>query len=249
VHVALTEMLTNGIEHGNCGITYDEKGAWLENGGAMSALIEQKCQNPAVRAKRVLFEYTITPTKSTFFIADEGPGFDWRKQQDAISSGNLQELHGRGIRMTRKYTKNFRYNDKGNEVHFEVDHANDCANTTPGLFDNIEPIAINAGTFVFREGEEGNFLYYIVKGRYDVIVKDTKVSTLTADDVFMGEMSFLLNNRRSATVRAATDGTLIRISKRDFVRAIKERPHYALFLSRLLAQRIQRHHAEYQNTL
>jgi CRP-like cAMP-binding protein len=70
------------------------------------------------------------------------------------------------------------------------------------------------------------------------------VSSLTPDDVFMGEMSFLLNNRRSATVRAETDGTLIRISKRDFVRAIKEKPHYALFLSRLLAQRMARRNTE-----
>jgi CheY-like chemotaxis protein len=244
VHVALTEMLLNGIEHGNCGITYDEKGAWLENGGAMSDLIQQKCEDPTVASKRVLFEYTITPAKSAFFIADEGPGFDWRKQQDALSSGNLEELHGRGIRMTRKYTKNFRYNEKGNEVHFEIDHARDCTNTTPGLFENIEPLPIASGTTIFHEGETGDFLYYIVKGCYDVLVKNVKVSTLSPDDIFMGEMSFLLNNRRSATIRAATDGTLIRISKRDFVNAIKVKPHYALFLSRLLAQRVARRNAE-----
>jgi CheY-like chemotaxis protein len=244
VHVALTEMLLNAIEHGNCGISYAEKGAWLENGGAMSDLIEQKCQNPAVRARRVLFEYTITPAKSSFRIADEGPGFDWRKQQDAISSGNLAELHGRGIRMTRKFAKNVRYNEHGNEVFFEIEHASDCANAVPGLFENIEPITIKSGTVVFDEDEIGNFIYYIVKGRYNVMVKGVKVSSLTPDDVFMGEMSFLLNNRRSATVRAETDGTLIRISKRDFVRAIKEKPHYALFLSRLLAQRMARRNTE-----
>lgn len=244
VHVALTEMLLNGIEHGNCGISYDEKGAWLENGGAMSALIKEKCKDPVVAAKHVLFEYTITPTKSTFLIADEGPGFDWRKQQDAITSGNLEELHGRGIRMTRKYTKNFRYNDKGNEVHFEIEHSKEYANTMPSLFQNIEPVAIPAGTTVFREGEIGDFLFYIVKGTFEVLVKGVKVSTLSPDDIFMGEMSFLLNNHRSATVRAAADGTLIRISKRDFVNAIKQKPHYALFLSRLLAQRMYRRNTE-----
>jgi Cyclic nucleotide-binding domain/Histidine kinase-like ATPase domain len=249
VHVALTEMLLNAIEHGNCGIDYSEKGAWLENGGAMSALIEQKCQDPAVRSKRVVFDYTITPTKSTFFIADEGPGFNWRKQQDAITSGNLQELHGRGIRMTRKYTKRLEYNDKGNEVLFEIEHVKDCANTVPSLFENMAPISVKTGDVIFREGEPGDFLYYIAKGHFDVLVKNAKISTLSPDDVFMGEMSFLRNNRRSATVRAASEGTLIRISKRDFVSAIKQKPHYALFLSRLLAQRIQRHHAEYRSAL
>jgi hypothetical protein len=60
------------------------------------------------------------------------------------------------------------------------------------------------------------------------------------DDVFLGEMSFLLNNRRSATVKAASGGRLIRVSKREFVDAIKKKPHYALLLARLLAQRIHR---------
>jgi CRP-like cAMP-binding protein len=114
----------------------------------------------------------------------------------------------------------------------------------PGLFEKMEPTNIQSGDAVFREGEAGDFLYYIVKGRYDVLVQNVQIATLTPDDVFMGEMSFLLNNRRSATVRAATDGTLIRISKRDFVQAIKEKPHYALFLSRLLAQRVVRRNSE-----
>jgi CRP-like cAMP-binding protein len=67
-----------------------------------------------------------------------------------------------------------------------------------------------------------------------------QVSLLTPDDIFVGEMSFLLNNRRSAAVEAETDGLLIQVSKKEFVEAIKTNPHYALFLSRLLAQRIQR---------
>ena len=71
-------------------------------------------------------------------------------------------------------------------------------------------------------------------------VSGKTVSRLTADDVFMGEMSFLLNNQRSATIRATDEGRLIRISKKEFVEAIKQKPHYALFLSRLLAQRIAR---------
>jgi CRP-like cAMP-binding protein len=53
-------------------------------------------------------------------------------------------------------------------------------------------------------------------------------------------MSFLLDNRRSATVVARTPGRLIRISKKEFVGAIRRKPHYALFLARLLAQRVQR---------
>jgi anti-sigma regulatory factor (Ser/Thr protein kinase) len=238
INLALTEMLINAIEHGNCGISYDEKGAWLDAGGAIGALIEKKCQDPEIRARRVLFEYTITPAKSTFHIADQGQGFDWRKVKDAADSENILELHGRGIMLTQSCTQNLTFNEQGNAVSFEIEHVKDC-NAVPALFENMAPRAVPQGTVVIREGESSDYLYYIAKGHYDVLVRDTVVSSLSPDDIFMGEMSFLLNNRRSATVRATTDGTLIRISKKDFVEAIKRKPHYALVLSRLLAQRLQ----------
>ena len=53
-------------------------------------------------------------------------------------------------------------------------------------------------------------------------------------------MSFLLNNRRSATVRAEIDGKLLKISRKSFVTVIKEFPHYGIFLSKLLARKLVR---------
>ena len=66
------------------------------------------------------------------------------------------------------------------------------------------------------------------------------VSDLTPDDMFLGEMSFLLNNHRSATVKAAGSARLLRIPKQSFVNVIKKQPHYGIFLARLLAQRLDR---------
>jgi CRP-like cAMP-binding protein len=56
----------------------------------------------------------------------------------------------------------------------------------------------------------------------------------------MGEMSFLLNHRRSASVVAEDSGKLIRISRKSFVQAMKNYPHYGIFLSKLLAQKLAR---------
>ncbi len=242
ISIAITEMLINGIEHGNCGVTYAEKSAWLEDGKMMRDLLVKKCEEPAVRAKRVLFEYTITPTKSRFLVADEGPGFDWRSLRDPAKSENVYALHGRGIKMTRKYTKNLTYNEKGNEVTFEIEHQPDCLNAQPALFEHISPLTVKPGDIIVREGEPGDFLYYIAKGQYEVTRKETVIASLSADDILLGEMAFLLSNRRTATVRAKTAGTLIRMSKQDFVVALKNKPHYGLFLARLLAERMQRHH-------
>jgi Cyclic nucleotide-binding domain/Histidine kinase-like ATPase domain len=238
--MSIYEMLVNAIEHGNCGITYSEKSALLEHGKDISELIEEKCKDPAVAAKRVTFDYTFLPDCARFSIADEGEGFDWRGFVESKRATDVTDLHGRGIFMTKGFTRNLRYNDSGNEVSFEVVYQQDKSAVMPGLFKSMECRDVEEGRIVFKYGEPSDFLYYIVKGQYDVMVNDKVISSLSPDDIFMGEMSFLLNNRRSATVTARTPGKLIRISKKDFVEAIRRKPQYALFLSRLLAQRIQR---------
>lgn len=240
LNLALYEMLINAIEHGNCGITYEEKSEWLDKGGYIEDLIRERTRDGAIKGETVTFEYALTPGSASFLIADDGEGFNWRELRDCTQEENMMELHGRGILMTKNLVQDLTYNDKGNEVSFGFTYQTDTAQLTPGLFENIDPVEIKQGDTIFEEGEPSNFLYYIVKGKYDVIVNGTTVSSLSADDVFMGEMSFLLNNKRSATVKAATPGKLIEISKKTFVDAIRNKPHYALFLSRLLAQRIQR---------
>lgn len=240
VRLALTEMLTNAIEHGNCGITYDEKSEWLEKSFDIAELIASKNRDEVIKKKKVSFDYTITPEKAIFTIGDQGNGFDWRHVKDVTKDEFVLELHGRGILITKSLVNNLHYNEKGNEVSFEVDFERERAGLMPGLFEYIPVKEIKQGEIIFREGEPSDYLYYIVKGVYNVVVQNVTVSSLTPDDIFVGEMSFLLNNERSATIIAGTDGKLIEISKKDFVEAIRKKPHYALFLCRLLAKRIQR---------
>jgi hypothetical protein len=239
--LALSELLLNGVEHGNCRISYQEKSEWLESGHMIDELIEIKCRTPEIAHKKVTFEYSIEQDCSHFFIADEGDGFDWRTMTDFTIQSNTLELHGRGIAMSKFVTQNLTYNEKGNEVSFEIAYGTDVERMTPAIFHDMEIRDVAIGDVVLREGESSNYMYHIVKGRYDVLVNDRAIASLSEDDIFMGEMSFLLNDHtRTATVRAATPGRLIKVTKKQFIEAVKRHPHYALFLSRLLAQRIQR---------
>jgi hypothetical protein len=239
--LALSELLLNGVEHGNCRIDYQEKSDWLDSGHMIDELIEIKCKDPEIARKKVTFEYSIEPDCSRFFIADEGEGFDWRTMADFTIQGNSLALHGRGIAMSKFVTQNLNYNEQGNEVSFEIAYGADIERMTPAIFHDMEMKNVGVGDVVLQEGESSNYMYHIVKGRYDVVVKDRVIASLSEDDIFMGEMSFLLNDHtRTATVKAATPGRLIKVTKKQFIEAVKKHPHYALFLSRLLAQRIQR---------
>ncbi|MCW5203901.1 MAG: cyclic nucleotide-binding domain-containing protein [Candidatus Electrothrix communis] len=240
LQLSLMEMLMNGVEHGNCAITFEEKSQWLESGRAIGELISLRHQKNAVAAKRVYFKYTLNSSSARFSVADQGQGFDWRTIMRLIQQQGLLALHGRGIFITQSVTKKLTYNDKGNMVTFEFAYNPEKIDLTPGLFNKMPIKNINKGETIFQQGESSSCLYYIVNGYYDIIVNDKKVSCLNPDDIFMGEMSFLLNNHRSATVRAKTAGQLIKITKKEFVQSIKRKPHYALFLTRLLARRIHR---------
>lgn len=147
-------------------------------------------------------------------------------------------LHGMGMRMVGLYVNELCYNDKGNEVSFEITHQHNESNAIPAIFDQAQEVVFEDGQYICSEGEESDYLYYIVSGYLYIYSKGKLVSALTPDDMFMGEMSFLLSNRRSATVVSKGKSVLIQISKQDFVNLIKESPHYGIFLARMLAQRL-----------
>ena len=236
--IALMELLLNAVEHGNCRITYAEKSSWIDEGNDIAALIRERLQDPEIAERKVLFEYTINPTQARFTIADEGNGFDWQSIIDPRSEENLSRLHGRGILLTRSSVENLTYNERGNEVRFEISYEDGNGELTPRLFNESAARDVSVGDVIFRQGEEGDFLYYIAKGEFDVIVNDEHISSFSSEDVFMGEMSFLRGSHRTATVVATSPGRLIELSRREFVHAIRKKPHYAMFLCRLLAQRL-----------
>ena len=100
---------------------------------------------------------------------------------------------------------------------------------------------------VFSEGETGNDMYFVVGGSVEVIRtadqpagKDAVV--LARPDVgdFFGEMSMLLGEPRSATVRAGEVGArVVRFSPGNFDLIVKLQPQVAVQMLRTLAQRLR----------
>ncbi len=240
--IGLSELILNGIEHGNCKISYDEKKAFLDQGRGIFELVAEKCRDPKIAEKRVTLEYEIRPERSTFRVRDQGDGFDVRRYLSSMAARDTTALLGRGIMMARSFSKSLSYNAKGNEATLTIEHRpTDMA--SPQGFSGEEAVKFKSGDIVFREGEASNFVYYVQSGKYGVFHKKQHVGYVTPADIFLGEMSFLLDNCRSATVRAEEDGKLIRISKKSFIKVIKSYPHYGIFLSRLMARKLARTNA------
>lgn len=244
LQTTLMELLTNALEHGNCGISYDEKTKYLESGRNVLDLIHEKLLDENISKRKINIEYVIGKEKSSFKISDEGDGFDWRSRMNSNLPKN-DEMHGRGINLSKELVSKLTYNDKGNEVSFEIKNLHDASNTVPLVMQPFSTITYQRHQIVFKQNEFSNDLFFIRSGEYGVYVDGKLISVLTPKDMFIGEMAFLLNDRRSATIMSAQEGQLIRIPKSSFLNLIRKNPHYGIFLSKLLAQRIVRQNQKF----
>lgn len=114
--VALREVIINAIEHGNLGITYDEKNESLLADRYQDFIAERQ-RRPENRDKKVGIEFVLTPQKIVYYIADEGAGFDYRKTREkALQETGTDRQHGRGILITEQVFDEVHYNERGNEV-------------------------------------------------------------------------------------------------------------------------------------
>jgi hypothetical protein len=214
------------------------RAVYLNKDGNIFDLINKKNQDPLIKNRTVDLHYRITPDQSTFTIKDEGQGFDWKSYKSMTGQKGLEEQHGRGIIMAEHYLSVLTYNEKGNEVTFHVDHLQHQSNEFPTFFSERDEVIFKKNDIVFNQGDESNYLYYIVSGVYEIIANGIPITNLTPADLFLGEMSFLLNNKRSATVKSVDEGVLLKIAKEDFITAMKKKPYYGILLSRILAQRL-----------
>ncbi len=111
----LMELLLNAIEHGNLGITYEEKSELLKTGSLVEE-IDRRLQLPEYRDRNVEILIQRSQKSLDFTIIDQGNGFSWRKFME-FSPERAFDLHGRGIAMANKVSfDHLEYQGKGNVV-------------------------------------------------------------------------------------------------------------------------------------
>ncbi|HBO84068.1 MAG: hypothetical protein A2073_01785 [Deltaproteobacteria bacterium GWC2_42_11] len=92
------------------------------------------------------------------------------------------------------------------------------------------------GDVIFRENEEGPFLYVIKKGEVKVCKTtpegESLTLTLMKDGDIFGEMSFLDGRPHSATIIAISDTEAYTIAKADFENMVDKQPRMVYRLMR-----------------
>ena len=100
----------------------------------------------------------------------------------------------------------------------------------------VQPVSFRGGEIIFREGEPGEGIYFILSGYVSVFTGNRAHRLATfADGVFFGEMSILEDKPRSATVRAEIDTTLLFMAKKNFQQLTESEPLLAAHILRRIS--------------
>jgi DNA-binding response OmpR family regulator len=109
----VSELMINAVEHGNLGITYEEKGRLLDE-GTWNQEIDRRLALPENQQKVVTVTFTRHHDHLEVLVRDEGKGFDYDKFL-TFDEDRVFHNHGRGIAMAR-CCLDITYQGNGNTV-------------------------------------------------------------------------------------------------------------------------------------
>ncbi len=97
-----------------------------------------------------------------------------------------------------------------------------------------------AGETVFIEGDDTKDIYFLISGEAAVLKGRKRIAEISDAGSVFGEMSFLLGEERTATVKAINDIKTIRIPKEELTSFISEFPEVFREFAKYLAKRLDK---------
>jgi CRP-like cAMP-binding protein len=105
------------------------------------------------------------------------------------------------------------------------------------------PLEFAAGDVICREGDPADGLYIVVRGALGVHVTEDGVErrvNAIGPGHYLGELALLVDQNRSATIRADTAGELLRLDREQFLQLLGQDPAAAKAVATTLARRLRR---------
>jgi tetratricopeptide (TPR) repeat protein len=110
------------------------------------------------------------------------------------------------------------------------------------VIEGTTPRSYPPGAFIVREGEKGNSIYIVVKGRAKAVTKvggQEVVLGLLNENDFFGEVAFLTGRPRTADVMAVLETDLLELPGESVRALLAQYPHIRAVLERLYIKRMQ----------
>jgi CRP/FNR family cyclic AMP-dependent transcriptional regulator len=98
---------------------------------------------------------------------------------------------------------------------------------------------VPAGEVLFKEGDRAEFMYVLMSGTAEIIIRNRLLETAEAGAI-VGEMAMIDDSPRSATVVAKTDCKFLPIERERFSFFVQKKPEFAQHVMRVLVERLRR---------
>lgn len=131
---------------------------------------------------------------------------------------------------------------------FEIPSSSDTEIVHPRLPSNFPwasdqtVVTYHREEFIFKEGDDGEVMYIIVKGNVDIYTEaagqEILLNRLEAGD-FFGEMALVTGNARTATAVATSDTQLLAISNEQLKKSLSANSELAFFIVKVLITRLR----------
>ncbi len=90
---------------------------------------------------------------------------------------------------------------------------------------HLKPVIYTPGDYIFREGDEGHNMYFIIRGELEVLSgKEEKLISILTSGEFFGEIALFRDVPRTASIRAAGYCDLYTLSKTRFEFVLSKYP-------------------------
>lgn len=107
------------------------------------------------------------------------------------------------------------------------------------LFSDAHPtIGLKAGDVLFRKGDPAEHMYVVRSGRFQIGEGNAILETIGPGSLF-GEMALVDREPRSATIQAISDGEVIAVDQKLFMRMIQQTPYFALRVMAVMSSRLR----------
>src|SRR5260221_10120574 len=97
------------------------------------------------------------------------------------------------------------------------------------VFALMERHLFEPGDTILQEGDPGSSFHLVINGHARIFTSDRNGREILLDDAypggFIGELSLLTGDPRSASVKAVTDVTTLALERDSFFRFLRQHPH------------------------
>jgi voltage-gated potassium channel len=105
---------------------------------------------------------------------------------------------------------------------------------------HLRPVVYTPGDYIFKKGDRGSEMYFLIKGKLNVITGDeSKILNTLSDGDFFGELALIKDEIRMASVQAVTYSDVYILNKIVFEHVLNNYPEISSHIKKIAEKRLK----------